>query len=436
VDALRVVVASVDVVVSAFHPGNSARDIGDALQRAIADPTVYARVATNLVNALERRTATRAIVIGGAASRRHGTLGDERDYALILDGLACEREQNITIDVAYRFFTTARRKFIVIDAPGHEQYTRNMATGASTADLAVLLVSASEGLTRQTRRHALIVSTLAVRHLVVAVNKMDLVDWSESRFTAIAAEVRAVAGVLGLRDIAFIPVAGSSGDNVAHRSHRMSWYRGPALLEYLEEVQIPPPRQHSAFRMPVQWVNRPGPEFRGYCVLVASGQVYPGMAVQVLPSGQRTIIERIVTAGGDLPYASAGQAVTLVFADEIDASRGDVVAEVGPPAEVTNRLSARLVWIGADALVSGHTYLLKLAAATVRATIEPGLQVVDLDTYNCAPAQCLVANDIGAAIVGLDRCIAADRYRQHRSSGLASDLHRPTRRSSSDVWPP
>ena len=343
-------------------------------------------------------------------SRRHGTLGDERDYALILDGLAAEREQKITIDIAYRFFTTARRKFIVADTPGHEQYTRNMATGASTADLAVLLVSASEGLTRQTRRHLQIVSTLGVRRIVVAVNKMDLAGWSESRFTAIESEVRAFTRDLEVHDIVFIPVAGPSGDNIAHRSQRMSWYCGPVLLQYLEQVQIAPRRQRFAFRMPVQWVCRPGPEFRGYCGLVASGEVYPGMAVQVLPSGQPTLIKRIVTADGDLAFAFAGQSVTLTFADEIDASRGDVVAEIGPPAPVTKRLCARLVWIGTDALVPGRTYLLKLAAATVKATIEPGLQVVDLDTHNCAPAERLVTNDIGTAVIGLDRGISADRY--------------------------
>ena len=224
-------------------------------------------------------------------SRRYGTQGEERDFALLLDGLAAEREQKITIDVAYRFFTTARRKFIVADAPGHEQYTRNMATGASTADLALLLVSAADGLTRQTRRHALIVSTLGVRRFVVVINKMDLVGWSHSRFAALQAEFRAFARDLQVDDIVFVPVAARDGDNLASRTRRMPWYRGPSLLEYLETVEVTPIRT-SPFRMPVQSVNRPDFRFRGYCGLIASGDVCPGMPVCVLPSGQRTHVAR------------------------------------------------------------------------------------------------------------------------------------------------
>jgi sulfate adenylyltransferase large subunit len=350
-------------------------------------------------------------------SRRYGTLGEERDHALLLDGLAAEREQKITIDVAYRFFTTARRKFIVADAPGHEQYTRNMATGASTADLALLLVSAADGLTRQTRRHALIVSTLGVRHFVVAVNKMDLVGWSELRLAALESEIRAFATELDIEGVVFIPVAARNGDNIAFRSQRMRWYRGPCLLEYLDNIDIAPRLTCSAFRMPVQWVNRPDPNFRGYCGLIASGEIFPGMPVQLLPSGQRTQIARIVTADGDLAHAVAGQAVTLTVAHEIDASRGDVVAEIGPPAPVTDRIGVRLVWIGPEPLEPGRPYLFKLASATVKATAEPALHVIDLETHRSASVEQLAANEIGTAIIKLDRLVAADRYVDNRETG-------------------
>jgi sulfate adenylyltransferase large subunit len=350
-------------------------------------------------------------------SRHHGTQGEERDFALVLDGLVAEREQKITIDVAYRFFSTARRKFIVADAPGHEQYTRNMATGTSTADVALLLVSADTGLTRQTRRHALIVSTLGVRHFVVAINKMDLVGWSRSKFSELKAEFRAFAKDLDVDDIVFIPVGARSGDNIIARPRHMTWYRGPTLLEHLEKVEVAPRSGPSAFRMPVQCVIRPDPNFRGYCGLIAGGAVRPGMPVQILPSGQRTHVDRIVTADGDLAQAIAGQAVTLTFLDEIDASRGDVIAEVGRPAPVTKRFSARVVWIGQDALVPGRPYLLKLAASTVYATIEPPLLVVDLDTRRYAAADHVRTNDIGSVTVQLDRPVAADRYATNKDTG-------------------
>jgi sulfate adenylyltransferase large subunit len=350
-------------------------------------------------------------------SRHHGTQGEERDFALVLDGLAAEREQKITIDVAYRFFSTARRKFIVADTPGHEQYTRNMATGTSTAHLALLLVSADAGLTRQTRRHALIVSTLGVRHFVVAVNKMDLVGWSRSTFAAIEAEFRAFAKDFDVDDIAFIPVVARTGDNIIARPRQMSWYPGPTLLEYLEKVEVAPRPQSPAFRMPVQCVIRPDHNFRGYCGLIAAGSVYPGMPVQVLPSGQRTHIERIVTADSDLVQAVAGQSITLTFLDEIDASRGDVIADIGRPAPVTERFSARVIWVGQDALVPGRPYLLKLATSTINATIEYPLHVVDLDTRSYAPADHLRTNDIGTAIVQLDRPVAVDRYADNKETG-------------------
>jgi sulfate adenylyltransferase large subunit len=351
------------------------------------------------------------------ASRSHGTQGGKLDLALVLDGLAAEREQKITIDVAYRFFTTERRKFIVADAPGHEQYTRNMATGASTADLALLVVSAESGLTAQTKRHLLIVSALGVSQIVVAVNKMDLVGWSRPKFAALEAEFRAFVKDLDFDGVALIPTAAAIGDNIVNRSDHMDWYCGPTLLDYLEQVQIPPKSHGSAFRMPVQWVNRPHPDFRGYSGLIAGGEVHPDMPVQILPSGQWARVERIATADGDLDHAVAGQAVTLTLAGEIDASRGDVIAEIGTPAPVTNRLSARLVWMGEEPLTPGRPYLLKLAACTATATVEPGLCVFDLDTRKSTRADCLPINGIGTGILELDRRIAVDRYADNKETG-------------------
>ena len=350
-------------------------------------------------------------------SRRHGTQGDERDFALVLDGLAAEREQKITIDVAYRFFATERRKFIVADVPGHEQYTRNMATGASTADLALLLVSAREGITPQTKRHALIVSTLGVRHVVVAVNKMDLVGWQQAPFAALEAEFRNFAADLGIEELVLIPIAARSGDNIVTRSDRLRWYRGPALLDYLEQVEVASQQQRSAFRLPVQWVNRPNSHFRGYSGLIAGGEAHPGMPVQILPSGQRTRIERIVTADGDLDHAFAGQAVTVTLADEVDASRGEVIAAISPNAPVSSRLAARLVWMGGEAMVPGRRYVLKLATCNATALVEAGLRVVDLDTRETLATDRLVTNDIGIGVLQLDRQIAADRYADQKDTG-------------------
>jgi sulfate adenylyltransferase large subunit len=350
-------------------------------------------------------------------SSRHGSNGDERDFALLLDGLAAEREQKITIDVAYRFFSTARRKFIVADAPGHEQYTGNMATGSSTADLALVLVSAETGLTRQTRRHVLIASMLGIRHFVVAINKMDLVGWSRSRFEALAREFRALAKDLDVDEIAFIPVEARSGDNIVTLAPHIGWYRGASLLEHLENVDVSARSQSSAFRMPIQCVHRPDASFRGYCGLIASGMVEPGMLVRIHPSGQRTHVERIVTADGELAQAVAGQAVTLTFRDEIDASRGDVVAQVLHPVPVAKRFSARIIWLGREPLVVDRLYLLKLASATVNATVGPALQVVSIDNHQCVPADHLCINDIGRIVVQLDRPIALDPYAANRDTG-------------------
>jgi sulfate adenylyltransferase large subunit len=350
-------------------------------------------------------------------SRNHGTQRGDLDLALLLDGLAAEREQKITIDVAYRFFATDRRKFVVVDAPGHEQYTRNMATGASTADLALLVISAETRLTRQTKRHLSIVSALGVRQIVAAVNKMDLVGWSHSAFAKLEAEFRTFVKDLNFDDVSFIPVAAAVGDNVVSPSGHMDWYRGPTLLDHLEQVPIAHSSHGKAFRMPVQWVNRPDPGFRGYSGLVAGGEVYPDMRVQVLPSGQWARVGRIVTADGDLNRAVVGQAVTLTLAGEIDVSRGDMIAEADVPLPVTDRLCARLVWLGEEPLTAGKLYLLKLATGTATAKLEPGLRVFDLETRESRPADCLQINGIGIGILALDRPIAADRYADNKETG-------------------
>jgi sulfate adenylyltransferase large subunit len=352
-----------------------------------------------------------------AESRKHGTLGKELDFSLLLDGLAAEREQKITIDVAYRFFATERRKFIVADAPGHEQYTRNMATGASTADLALIVVNAQAGITRQTRRHSLIVSMLGVRRLVLAVNKMDLVDWSESAFRAIESEFRHFADTLGVREIVCIPLAARSGDNISRRSTQMAWYGGPTLLDYLEEVEVAPEPHAAGFRLPVQLVNRPDADFRGYSGLIASGDAYVGMPVRVMPSGETSHIDRIVTFDGDIERASAGQSVTITLADEVDASRGDVIADAGRPPGVSDQLQARVVWVGKEPLTPGRSYLIKLGTTSAKATTEGALRVLDLDTGASNAAERLFINDIGECTLRLDRAIAADLYAESKETG-------------------
>jgi sulfate adenylyltransferase large subunit len=351
-------------------------------------------------------------------SRKYGTNGKELlDFSLLLDGLAAEREQKITIDVAYRFFSTARRKFIVADAPGHEQYTRNMATGASTADLALILVNAQAALTRQTRRHSLIVSMLGVRYLLVAVNKMDLVGWSEEAFRAIESEFRSFAAELGASEIVCIPISACGGDNVVNGSPNMVWYRGPTLLTYLENVEIAARSHLRPFRMPVQLVNRPSPDFRGYSGSIAGGQVYAGMPVRILPSGQASSIDRIVTFNGDVERAAAGESVTITLADDVDASRGDVIAEIGEPPIVSDRLTARVFWMGSDALVPGRSYLVKLATSTAKCTVESTLYVLDIDTRAATAADRLFINDIGHCTLALDRPVALDRYDDNRETG-------------------
>jgi sulfate adenylyltransferase large subunit len=342
---------------------------------------------------------------------------EDLDFSLLFDGLAAEREQKITIDLAYRFFATEKRKFIVADAPGHEQYTRNMATGASTADLALILVNAQSGLTQQTRRHALIAATLGVRHLVVAVNKMDLVDYSESTFGAIERDFRAFADRLGDVSLTFIPVSARKGDNVVNRSPSMNWYRGPTLLDKLEAADVSP-RAATPFRMAVQWVSRPTADFRGYCGLIAGGHVRPGMDIIVQPSGQRTTIDRIITSGGALESATVGQSVTLTLTDDVDVSRGDLLADASAPAQVSDRLNARIFWMGQGTLAPGGRYHIKLGTASAAAHIAGPMQLIDLaEDAAVKPVDRLMSNEFGLCTLELDRPLAADRYDQNRETG-------------------
>nr|WP_239017042.1 sulfate adenylyltransferase subunit CysN [Sphingomonas ginkgonis] len=351
-------------------------------------------------------------------SRRHGTQGENIDFALLVDGLAAEREQSITIDVAYRYFATDQRKFIVADTPGHEQYTRNMVTGASSADLAVILVDARKGVLTQTRRHSYLVHLLGIRHLVLAVNKMDLVGFDQARFDAIVADYCAFAEQAGIQRFTAIPLSGLTGDNVTTRSQRMPWYEGPALLEQLEGVELEEGReQAAAFRMPVQWVSRPDLDFRGFAGRIVSGTVLPGDPIRVLPSGRTTTIERIVTFDGDLPEAVAGQSVTLTLADPIDCSRGDVVVAAAEPPAVADQFEATLVWMAEEALLPGRAYWLKLATQTVGATVQAPKYEVNVNTLEQLAAKTLELNAIGVANIATDRPIVFEPYAESRSLG-------------------
>ncbi len=341
-----------------------------------------------------------------ADSRRSGSQGENIDFALLVDGLAAEREQGITIDVAYRFFATGQRKFIVADTPGHEQYTRNMVTGASTADLAIILVDARKGLLTQTRRHSYLTQLLGIRHIVLAVNKMDLVGWDEGVFSAIVDGYRSFAETIGIEEFTAIPISGFKGDNVAAQSTQMPWYRGPTLIEHLEGVDVAADvARAKPFRMPVQWVNRPDLNFRGFAGLIASGSVRPGADVRVLPSGRLTRIDRIVTMDGDLDEAVAGQSVTLTFADEVDCARGDVIALAESPPEIADQFSATLVWMDDAALMPGRSYVMKLATQTVSATVRPPDHVIDVNTMARLAGDSLQLNDIGVVDIATDRPI-------------------------------
>ncbi|HEY5365724.1 MAG TPA: sulfate adenylyltransferase subunit CysN [Casimicrobiaceae bacterium] len=352
-----------------------------------------------------------------ADSRKYGTRGDDIDYALLLDGLAAEREQGITIDVAYRYFTTARRRYIVADTPGHEHYTRNMVTGASTADLAIVLVDARKGLTDQTRRHSYIVSLLGVRPVVLAINKMDLVGYSQAVYDAIEAEYRAFAAALGQHDVTCIPLSAVHGDNVVASLGNTGWYRGPMLMEHLETVVVGDALASGAFRMPVQWVNRPNLDFRGFAGTIVSGSVRAGDPIDVQPSGLRSRVARIVTADGDLDVAIANQAVTLTLTDEIDVSRGDVFGSADDPCTSADQFEASLVWMDSAPMLRGRNYLMKIGTKTANATIAPLKYRVNMHTLEHVAADKLEQNDIGVCDVELDRAIAFEPYAVNRDLG-------------------
>jgi bifunctional enzyme CysN/CysC len=352
-----------------------------------------------------------------ADSRRHGTQGENIDFALLVDGLSAEREQGITIDVAYRYFSSERRKFIVADTPGHEQYTRNMVTGASTADLAVLLVDARKGVLTQTRRHSYLAKLVGIRRFVLAVNKMDLVDYDQAAFEAIAADYRAFAEKIGIDQWVAIPVSGLNGDNVVGPSDATPWYQGPSVLDHLDTVALDAAADAAKpLRMAVQWVNRPNQDFRGFAGQIASGTVAPGNEVRILPSGRLTRIERVVTAGGDLELAVAGQSVTLTFANEVDCSRGDVIAAAGDPPEVADQFEAAIVWMADEPLIPGRGYWLKLGTQTVTATVHHPKYEVNVNTLEHLAAPTLGLNAIGIAEIATDREITFEPYAVEGSS--------------------
>ncbi|NVO15528.1 MAG: sulfate adenylyltransferase subunit CysN [Rhodoplanes sp.] len=362
-------------------------------------------------------------------SRRFGTTGEEVDLALLLDGLEAEREQGITIDVAYRFFSTPKRAFIVADTPGHEQYTRNMATGASTSELAILLVDARKGLLEQTRRHAAIVSLLGIRHVVLAVNKMDLVGWSHERFGEVTAAFRDFSAPLAFRSVMAIPLSARRGDNIAAASPNTPWYGGPTLLDHLETIDVAD-EVDSPFRFPVQWVSRPHADFRGAAGTLASGRVAVGDTVVAAASGRMTTVARIVTMDRDLPEAVAGQAVTLTFADEIDAGRGDVLVPPRERAVVSRRFSADLVWMTDEEVEAGSRYLLKIGTATVPATVTRIADRLDLASLDRVPADRLALNAIGRVHVETAVPVAFDPYAQNRATGAFILIDRATQATS------
>jgi bifunctional enzyme CysN/CysC len=350
-------------------------------------------------------------------SKRHGTTGADVDFALLLDGLEAEREQGITIDVAYRYFSTPRRAFIVADTPGHEQYTRNMATGASNAELAVLLVDARKGLLAQTRRHAIIASLLGIRYVVLAVNKIDLLDEPEAVFKRISAEFGGFAAGLGFKDVVCVPISARFGDNVSSRSVRTPWYSGPPLLDYLETVNVEDDRGAKPFRLPVQWVNRPNADFRGFAGTIVSGSVGEGDEIAILPSGHTTRVKRIVGAGGDLASAQAGDAVTIVLDDEIDVARGDMFAALRDRPQVADQFGAHLVWMGRERLLPGRSYLMKINNCTVAATVTELKHLIDVNTLAKLAAKTLSLNEVGVCNLSIVRPIAFDAYADNRDTG-------------------
>ena len=353
-----------------------------------------------------------------ADSRRIGTQGDAIDFALLVDGLAAEREQGITIDVAYRFFSTEKRKFIVADTPGHEQYTRNMVTGASTADLAVILVDARKGVLAQTRRHSYLAHLVGIRNVVLAVNKMDLVGYDRATYDAIVADYAAFAGRIGIDEITAIPISAFKGDNITSPSRRMPWYVGPTLIDHLEAVTVDSDlEQARPLRLPVQWVNRPSPDFRGFSGQIAAGRLSPGDGVRILPSGKTSTVARIVTMGGDLDIAVAGQSVTVTLADNVDCSRGDVIAAADAPPQVADQFEASIVWMAEEAMLPGRSYWLKTASQTVTAQVQAPKYKVNVDTVEHLAARTLELNAIGVANLSTDRPIVFEPYADSRVLG-------------------
>ena len=386
-----------------------------------------------------------------ADSKKSGTQGQEIDFALLVDGLAAEREQGITIDVAYRFFATEKRKFIVADTPGHEQYTRNMVTGASTADAAVILVDARKGILVQTRRHSYLAHLLGIKNLILAVNKMDLVDFSQETFDNIVSDYRKFAAEIGIKHFTAIPISGFRGDNITEApSSNTPWYAGPALIAHLENIEIAATAaQEKPFRMPVQWVNRPNLDFRGFSGLVSGGIVKPGDPVRIVPSGKNSTVKSIVTMGGPLDEAVAGQSVTITLEDEIDCSRGDVIAAAGDPPEVSDQFESTIVWMSEEALKPGRGYWLKLATQTVSATVQEPKFEINVNTMEHLAAKTLELNAIGVAEVHTDKPIVFESYTDSTELGgfilvdkitnatvAAGMLHFSLRRADNVHWQP
>jgi len=387
-------------------------------------------------------------------SKRVGTQGQDIDFALLVDGLAAEREQGITIDVAYRFFATEKRKFIVADCPGHEQYTRNMVTGASTADCAVILIDARKGVLVQTRRHSFLCHQLGIKNLVLAVNKMDLIDYDQEKFEAIVADYRKFADSIGVEDFTAIPMSGLAGDNITTRSGNTRWYDGPVLIDHLETIEVSnTASQAKPFRMSVQWVNRPNLDFRGFSGLIASGTVKPGDELRSLPSGKTSTVKSIVTMDGDLDQAVAGQSVTITLADEIDCSRGDVLAAADSPPEVADQFETTIVWMDDEPLVVGRAYWLKLGAQIVSVTVAEPKYEIDVNNPSGSgshlASQTLHLNQIGVCEITTDRRIVFDSYADNRALGGfilidkithrtvgAGMLHFSLRRSQNVHWQP
>ena len=353
-----------------------------------------------------------------ADSKRVGTQGQEIDFALLVDGLAAEREQGITIDVAYRFFATEKRKFIVADCPGHEQYTRNMVTGASTADLACILIDARKGVLVQTKRHSFLCHQLGIKNLVLAVNKMDLIGYDQAKFDAIVADYEEFAKSIGIESFTAIPISGLAGDNITAPSDNTSWYDGPTLVDHLEAVEVRSAANLAKpFRMPVQWVNRPNLDFRGFSGLISTGSVKPGDTLRSLPSGKTSKVKSVVTMSGELDQAIAGQSVTITLDDEIDCSRGDVLAAADDPPEVADQFESTIVWMDDEALVVGRAYWLKLGTQTVSVTIAEPKYEIDVNTMDHLAAQTLHLNQIGVCEITTDKRIVFDPYEENRALG-------------------